>query len=711
MSGFRNIRGQVPDFRGVGTARVQRAQGGGGGVGPSLLNMGSSLLHKYALGQLKETEQKIKTKQAAAGTKAGLQAVQNGTSLALREDNDTVAGAAFNRGAEQSYLTALGLDIRQEADKYQQKHDADPNGFTTAFSAYSEKLLKTAPENLRPALQLELMARRGEKLRQINKTFQKREIEKQQVTILSGLEAFGQDYENAWRRGDTQSAQEAFARFDGSLSEAVDNGRVSAERAVRMRTHLRDEGEKQTVLGDFERTLDGQGLEAGKDYIARFKKTQKSMDPDLKDRIVARLEGDLASKVADRKVLDRELGQKTAAVISVIEKGYEPRGLEGLRDEIKGTKWEAQLDAALADRDYIQAFAKQPPHTQQSVLEKLSQGKQTKRSASLLGRLERTAAHTRSALEKDALGHAIDVGAVEAPAQLDFSKPDQLIPQMRQRNRAALKVKETYGVDALPFTGGEINQIENMLANSDAAGKTQILAALHSGVGANHMRSLSQKLAPKQPAFAVAARLSVEDPQLASDLLESEQILAADPKLKPKPVDWSRTAYEYFDTALSASREQQALMTQSALSLYARETARTGRQSEAFNQDLFEDMLDRVTGGMVEWKDQRIFPPVRGMKQDEFEKFMDTLSEEDLQAFSIGGVQPTWGDGKAVPVDYFKRHAVLVSYAPGQYRVRMGNGMGLNGGLENGEFGLSFDRDTVLARLGKAKSTDMARVK
>lgn len=715
LGGKTTMRGSVPEFKGVGTAATKLAHdlSRGRDVGVAALDFGASALKKYALGQLPEMERKVKSEQETAGLAHGLAAAKGQTDYTLRDDPNSVGGAAFNKGAQQAYFTSVGMDIRDATDEKRLKFKADPVQFENQFNQYSKGLLDKVPPSLRPHVEMELNSRKSEALRQIKPAYEAKQRGQQKVTVLSGLEGFGRDYENAWRRGDVKSAQEAFDRFSIGTAAALENGLITPESAVARMENLRIEGEKQTVLGEFDRTVESGGIEAGETFIKSFKKSVKDIDPDLKDSIVARLESDVSGFKADARVRDTELAKKTGDVVSVIEKGYEPNGLEALRNEVKGTRYATELDAALADRDYIQAFAKQPPETQDSDLAQLSEKGQTKRSASLLARLEKTAAHAQTALENDAMGHAIDVGAVNAPASIDLSAAlEDLMAAAQLRNSAVLKIEEIYKRPALPLTAREMGQLEGLLQTGTAQQKTQILGTLTQGFGEKNVREIARKLAPKQPAFAMAAILSGEDPDTAKQILIGEEVLAADPKLKPKPTDWALHAENYFENAFAHAPRNKTRAIEAALSIYAGEISIEGKPTEAFDPDRFDDALNRVTGGIVEdYHGNKIIPPVRGMNQSDFEKFLDTITEEDLKQFSIGGVLPTYKGGSPVDVEYLLDKATFINYAPGQYRIHLSSGQTLNGGMDNGDFGLSFDQNTVLARLGRAPSTQIARAK
>lgn len=661
-NGERGGRGGMPQFQGVGVGGFDRAVAVGGDslLGAGLAQVGKGL-HEFALGQLPQA----KARQEAAGRAEGLAAAQEGRAPVQRADEGTILGAEFNAGLAATYAAQVGLDVRDTLTRLGRENE-DPAAFEKAADGYAAGLLNSVPAGLRPAIELEVANRRGMVRAAVHEGWSVRQKQGQSATLFESLDKLGTDYRDALRRGDDQSAQFLAAESDTLLSAMVDAGHLSGQSAANARAGLQADGQLQAALGAWEKG--GRGL----GFINAFAANRpEGMDPEVHDKITARLRGEWTTRKAQAEAGMAGLRREVGTALDLLDAGLQVEGLDKLKARAAGTELGDALARAESDGDYVKAFVRLPGDQRAATLTALrdmphdTQG----RSAAMLDRLTKADAAASKALATDPLAYAAGVGAVAIePVDMNqmFSDPAYAANVVRSRTEAADQIAAQYGARALPFTKPEIGVLGQVVTEGDATTQAAVLAGL-SALPDGQFTAVMDAMKTDDPSFVAAAGLSRDDPRAAQAVLSGRVARKAVPGAVPSASNYAPVLDGLLGTAYAASPSTVEQVRVAALDVYADLSVRAGDTSGAFVEDRLKLAVDTVTGGLIKWRGATIAPPVRGMSEDEFSELLGRVPDAALAGSVTASGQPLTAAG-------LRNHARLVPVGPGQYQVRLSSG-------------------------------------
>jgi hypothetical protein len=628
----------------------------------------------FALGQL----QREKTQQTTAGRAAGLSAWQQGQALETK-DETTELGQAFNAGALSAYAAGLQVDMRQTADRLASEADS-PQAYSRGWAAYQAGLLGKIPENVRPVVEIAAMEQQQRGFAATTERFRRVEKERQSAVLNENLDGLGNEYRAAMRRGDTKTAESIIGQTNAMLEGMITSGHLSGAQAAHWRTTFADQGAEQLVMGQFDAAMK-QGYGAAAQFVESFAKRTDG-DPIQRDRLVASMSARVSHLAAQARAADAGLARQVRAALDVLDSGYAV-DLAPLERAATGTAYAPLLAAARQDQEYVKAFSRQAPASQQAVLDELGARlesgelpiEQAEHLGRLRGRLERAAERGKKALADDALSYTAAVNGQEVPL-IDWqglvtgtASADSIKAAIEQRVALADTAEAQFGAKALPLTKAELRGIGEVIAKSPAEGQRQLLGLLQGSLPEAQFLGVVEAIAPSSPAFVAAAALSRQSPEAADAVLHGEEVRKAMPAAAPAEAKLSRALDDTFGTLFANSPKTRAITEAGIRAAYTRLAAEEGDSSGdvANNPDRLERAVTLVTGGVVSYRGQVLLPPIRGMDQDDFDDLLDSLSDKSF----VGAVSL---DGSALDAKRFQRYGTLEQAGEGRYLVRLPTG-------------------------------------
>ena len=610
---------------------------------------------------------------------------QDGNLTVRRMPDDTVAGRAFNRGAEAAYLAQFELDARRRAAELGTRHRADPDAFRAAWSGYLRGVAKRVPEELRGAALRELdrigvqteTALLDERFREDRRL--------QQDAIDAELAALQTDMANlaSAGRADTPEYTEAAARLAELLDAAVDAGFMPRERADIIRAAQADEDEARTIAADALEAYHAagggpKGIRAARERLDRLLADPELAVPQARRRSIANaIEARIADAESLRRLEARRAAQEAERDLERLRLGY-PLPAGTLQQHVRALRRIGEDELAdrlvgtAARQQEMAAFARLPLDEQRRrIIEldsRLREGAGVRGDIELLDAMQRAFEAKRRALQKDPLDWAERAGVVERVSELDWSSPTALRETLGQRVNAVAQIAAREGIEASPLREPEIDRLAGVLETATAAERLSVLDAFRDALPADQFRAVLEKVAGKSaPTVAFAAGLGAADRDAAEQVLKGLDLARADPKLLPKQdADWrgivSRglgEAFGHMPGYLQAARG-------ATRAAYAALAAAEGDLTGELDEDRLRRAIGLVTGGLVEWRDRPLPPPVRGMDQDTFEALLEDLRDEDL---GPPDGRPVSADGKPVTAETIREFGELLPSGDGRYLV------------------------------------------
>lgn len=691
----------LPTFQGVGRATAQgprhvapagvvrRAQTEGPGFGSGLVTIGD-LLGRAARGQLETEARQAANAAQAAGQAEGLKAWQEGRAPALRTPDGTITGEAFNAGANVAYAAGLQVDVRNTAARLANQHET-PEAFSQAWDAYQTGLLSKVPAELQPELAIELEQRRGLAALAVEEKWTARQRQAQAATMHESLIGLGDDYRGAMRRGDTAAAEGFAVQAQALIDGMVASGHLTGAQAAAAREGLRDDGATQYAMGQFEQVLQSQGLDAAARFMERFG-AEAAGDPEWRDRTAATMRSLWGQKRAEQQAALAGVAREVQAAVDVLERGYQV-DLGPVMAKAAGTPLAAVVAAAQRDQQYVAALAKEAPEVQAEQIARidaaLNEGKlpaeQADRLIGLRDRLDRTRAAAEKALADDPLAHAAGVGVVQLTG-IDWQALGSGDPALGAnavraafagRVAAADTASARFGREVPPLTKAEIAGLAQIIQDSDSQTATLLLGTLRENLPDEHLGRVLEVLAPRVPAFAVAAAISSESAPIkssipdgasvAAEILRGTTVRETTDGILPKEA----TGYlrhidaelgDAFVEDLSGRTRQQVV--EATLNLYAARTYQAGKITDGYDDARLKQALHDVTGGIIEYNGRKIVAPARGMTERDFEAVLDRVTDDHLAA----ALHPT---GRALTADLIRDDAEFTSAGAGRYFVHL----------------------------------------
>jgi len=193
------------------------------------------------------------------------------------------------------------------------------------------------------------------------------------------------------------------------------------------------------------------------------------------------------------------------------------------------------------------------------------------------------------------------------------------------------------------FGKAELDKLQVLLEN--ASGPEKAMYAVQLAPLAEFSPNLFELLAKKDhKMFAYAA--SIGDERIAMNIFAGER----KPLVEDKRLDFA----EVFDdmvgdvyTFPSSPAENRETVLQAAINVY--QAIRTNQLE--FDDSAFETALEMVTGGIGEYKDNKVELP-RGVDEDTFEVAMDSIDGPLLEALVPEGFTTLSRDGEVIPLSY-----------------------------------------------------------
>jgi hypothetical protein len=273
------------------------------------------------------------------GIRAGQEAAVGQVQAPQLPQGDSIRGDAFVRGALTAHGAAVKADILDTVGRLELEHESDPQGFSQGVRSYANGLIKEVHPDVRPAVQEEIGQQAIRAALRVEDRFKKRTEAENRALILDSGERMKGNILAAMRRGDDALAYRDQAHLAAVWDEAAASGLIAPEHVQQWKRELEEALDREDILGNFERVLQGEGIEAAVTVLDRFNRTAKDLAPDAKEGVLREMEGMLAR---ERRIQQLE-GEATRAQASI----EQARAASDLELAVRrGQASEAEIEAA-----------------------------------------------------------------------------------------------------------------------------------------------------------------------------------------------------------------------------------------------------------------------------------------------------------------------------------------------------------------------------
>lgn len=569
------------------------------------------------------------------------------------------------------------IDTEKEIDTVLAKIGSDnrlnPEGFDTAAEDKLNELLDKVPEKHQQWFMETYSQRRNGYFHTVNVNTEENKYNRQ-------LEGFMQHSEELRAQAMNYAKQGNQAGYNETLNKWRENEEYMYSHGF-MNIHT-----KISRLQDFtNNAIVEQQTGYAKQLFGNSDKLQlqiKSIEnsskytPEQKKSIINSIKGEYSSWQAKNKVGNDELSAQADFGIKAYNDGIEPTDFnaeETMQNLLsKGlVKKAAELQNAVRNKEVTATFAGLNPLQMESTLRDMKKNAKTKEDLSLIKTLESLKDKAENQLANDPLAFALDHNVVDGGA-IDFNKPESVA----SRVQTARVVQQKYGLSYTPLiTKNEAIFFSNQIQNMQAPQKAQALANIYTGFGED-AKVIFNALAPKNPEFAQAAALYMNNPNAAINILEGMDIVKNQPEFTPsKTADFDSEYYKKIGTEVFSemSPEWNEGIKKTIKADLAVQNKETGVTDRSFNSDNFNKAFAETIGEIVDikmndtgylFKDSFKTVTPSGVSATDFENWWRGIDDEKLKdCYTMSGI-----DVDAQTLDgYGSAHFI----GNGRYRVKI----------------------------------------
>jgi len=267
------------------------------------------------------------------------------------------------------------------------------------------------------------------------------------------------------------------------------------------------------------------------------------------------------------------------------------------------------------------------------------------------------------------LAYAGRVGWSKPPQPLNFDKPDTLAGEMASRADAAVRFNSRMGYMPDILQSGEMDQVKQLVDFGSTQQKAAFISSLAQLPRAAMMSTMKQLASDNQTMpLAMAARVSMDNPQAAQAILEGQALLKSDPKLGAdkdlREVEWNKTL------PISDVKDPQVrtAMEEGVNSTYAWLSAQANDMSGSFKKDRYRQAVQMVTGGVIDFRGSKVLAPWYGATEGQMTHALNSLTADDLKGAVLA-------NGEAFPARELQTRSIGDSFGSSRWRLEtVGNG-------------------------------------
>jgi len=600
------------------------------------------------------------------GKQAGLDAasgVKGGIDLS---DNSTIRARAFNQGAQIAHAAAIKIDINENIERLKLENQYNLEAFQEKAVGYKKGLLAEVDPVMRAMAEADIDASISGGTISIGREIHKRDEEEHLGMITKGSELLLRNIENFSRDGQLEEAQANLDQLELLLTEGVEAGLVTPANMETTLAQANELSDAQILFGGLKRILEEEGLDAAEQAVEDFAKAKLAEDDisaTSRDNIVTKMETLLSRERSDISRENAIVNAQSAAETKVIKElakdatyalqhNQIPEGIneliqratdngdtivaKDLAEELVITQKIINKKIKVGDSELDVSFIHQTTKIMEAVIGDMEKKENLSGpQAKLLERYRTVLTETQAGIKKDILSLAVEQGRITELDGINYAEPETIAKRMDQLRL----VRTLYGTtEGSPLTDIESNNLIQTLNNEETTvmEKAQLLQTLVDGFGDDAQGIMKQMFDKDAPEYVLAGELIIEGHvNLAADVLEGMDLI--EKGLVNVPAGLDKEIRIGLGNAAQQNPPYAQMVLQAARALYVRKNKGLSEADvDMVDSDQIESILNQITGGVLEINGVKIIAPKRGINEDAFEKRLDKLRPNDLNA--MGGV-------------------------------------------------------------------------
>ena len=312
------------------------------------------------------------------------------------------------------------------------------------------------------------------------------------------------------------------------------------------------------------------------------------------------------------------------------------------------------------------------PATRDAYLNEMESVPQSPQAANMIKKLRTHSNNLMARANNDTMSYGRDMGLYKlTPAPRRDAEAGSYGKWLIERNNNDDKARNITGTSTGLYSRSELPSVMEEIDSMNIQQKMARFGEI-SALGSDAYKVYEQlKLTGQANTFALAGQLFADGDKLASRaVLKGAEIRANEPDLLgPVKQELIPLIKEEIGNVYGGNALHRRATTEGVLNAYAFLKNRNSMVSGKFDADVDTDLIDEaiqmVTGGLLEYNDSMIEPPVRSMRQREFEGWLDDLHPSYIQSLGRADRYPASSLLNHIRSGKLK----LINVAQGQYAL------------------------------------------
>ena len=613
------------------------------------------------------------------GVKEAEQAFMNDGLNARTLNENTVYGATYNDRMRKLYNQRVKLDAFEASNKIYASFPDDPIGFESGWGNWEKQYLSNVDPGQKTDIAMYFASEKAEKMALVNANNVKKVKEREIATTNETLALNRTKVGNFSREGN-------FAQSSYYLNKAINDIDLSDIHSPEQKRQMRDDLQfnfiSNNYYGTIDRLIEKKQYDNASKVISNLEQTTSDeFSIEQRDEMIANMKRDVFAAIrqdnagqeqSNRMVHDNFMDAKKS-----LESGKIPANLNQVRNSNLTDVDRKDLEILSKNFNNIQAFRAMPPAKQSEDLRALETKKVLDAAEQRkLDSYQKIKARTEAMVNKSPIDAAVMQG---------YAKPDDIQPmkdlsatsmeQLKRRVNVAKIAQYAYGGIPGALTSSEVDLYAKSWPNMGNSDKESLVNGIVSNLPTDIARAtLGQLNKTRADSLAVAGNLiTLNQSGVAREIFTGNSYIAE--RLKGvTPFDISTAVNNALGNAISQSQDANAQngYMDAIRSVYIKRSLDAGKDiTEGFDEDILEQVVKDVTGGVFTINDSKVISPKPGMEENDFEDWWDGLTMEKMEGF--GGI--AGGKTKEDEVSLFesiKDIGKLISVGQGIYRVKVG---------------------------------------
>jgi hypothetical protein len=592
----------------------------------------------------------------------------------------SIEGQAYDAAMKSAYLSQVSTDAKEQIERIAAQYPNDVQAFKSNIGQYTQGLLQGVGEEFQDDISATVnnYVANAETRVFKDEIIKNRELAKESVnTRLDGLT---REVEEVSRSGDRDQAETSLLEFETLLNSQVSIDAIDLDVAEEQKRIARNKLEsgllKAELQPDIESANHTEAYKKLRDFDRPASFTPGEWES-FKATAAAEIGRDQSIYNASKKVADQNAKKEFKDYATAVSLGWKvsPEQTARVEQAVAGTDLAAELEST----QRLAQYSLMPTSQRQTILSEADTG--ALEDASEYQKLLVTEQNIQKELAKDPLKFGSDQGIVDLDTFDPFS-PESLTSRLSQAEIASTH----YGIPVAPITDTEAQALSDQITKMTVPEKIALAETLQQAP------EIWGTIAGKnQAVFSQAG--AIGDRNIMQRVFEGQEAIALKTVQSPSARDYLSRFEDYVGNVYGL--EDKAATRDAALAYYAA----TQTPGLDFDEDLFIDSIEAVTGGIAEVNGYRTQLP-RGIDEDRFDDFIDAIDEQFIEENGgLGFIDPVTGRRNPYPETYINdviKNSQVTNKNNSEYLFTNGSSVFVR--MDNGQpFTFSYD-ETVIAR-------------